>query len=159
MDTGVFSMSDDFVIRTYADMVYKIAVRYTKNLTDAEDVFSDTFLAYYRKPQEFASEEHRKAWLIRVTINFSRNLYRAQKRSAELDEAISCEERGFGTVENAVDLKNALAQMREEYREVVCLYYLHELSVKEIAQVVDRNESTIRTQLARGREQLRKFLA
>lgn len=158
MDTGVFSMSDDFVIRTYADMVYKIAVRYTKNLADAEDVFSDTFLAYYRKKQEFASEEHRKAWLIRVTINFSRNLYRAHKKSAELDESIPSQERGFDAVENAADLKTALEQMRPEYREVICLYYLQELSVKELAQVLGRNESTVRTQLLRGREQLRKFL-
>ena len=69
MDTGVFNTSEDFVVRTYADMVYKIAVRYTANLTDADDVFSETFLAYFRKERQFNSEEHRKAWLIRVAIN------------------------------------------------------------------------------------------
>ena len=44
MDTGVFHVSEDYVVRTYADMVYKIAVRYTANFADAEDVFSETFL-------------------------------------------------------------------------------------------------------------------
>ena len=54
-------MSEDYVVRTYADMVYKVAVRYTANFADAEDVFSETFLAYFRKERQFNSEEHRKA--------------------------------------------------------------------------------------------------
>lgn len=62
-------MNEELVVKTYADMVYKIAYRYTANPTDAEDVFSETFLAYFKKDRAFESEEHRKAWLIRVTIN------------------------------------------------------------------------------------------
>ena len=152
-------MSDDFVLRTYADMVYKVAVRNTRDIADAEDVFSDTFLAYYTKKPEFETEEHRKAWLLRVAINRAHNVYRAQKRSAELDECLSEEEKGFERMELSADLSEALSRMRPDYREVVCLFYLQELSVHEIAQVLDRNESTIRTQLMRSREQLRGFLA
>ena len=159
MEQGVFHMSDDFVLRTYADMVYKVAVRNTRDIADAEDVFSDTFLAYYTKKPEFETEEHRKAWLLRVAINRARNVYRAQKRSAELDECFPAEEKGFERMELSADLSEALSRMRPDYREVVCLFYLQELSVHEIAQVLDRNESTIRTQLMRSREQLRGFLA
>lgn len=158
MDCGVFLMSDDFVLRTYADMIYKVAVRNTQNLADAEDVFSDTFLAYFTKKPEFETEEHRKAWLIRVTINHARNLHRSQKKISELDERIPSEEHGFEQVELASDLSEALRRMRPDYREVICLFYLQELSTHEIAQVLDKNESTIRTQLSRARKQLRNFL-
>ena len=158
MDTGVFKMSEDYVVRTYADMVYKIAARYTANFADAEDVFSETFLTYFRKGLQFESEEHRKAWLIRVTINFARNTYRGQKRNGELDMDIEDEDQGFARVEAETDLRAALERMRPEYREVICLYYLQELSVKMVAEVLDRNESTVRTQLSRAREQLRNFL-
>ena len=158
MDYGVFNMSDDFVLRTYADMVYRVAVRNTHEIADAEDVFSDTFLAYFTKKPEFENEEHRKAWLLRVAINRSRNIHRAQKKNAKLDEDIAAVEREYDRVELATDLSEALSQMSPDYREVICLYYLQELSVHEIAQVLDKNESTIRTQLSRARKQLRSFL-
>ncbi len=158
MDYGVFNMSDDFVLRTYADMVYRVAVRNTHEIADAEDVFSDTFLAYFTKKPEFENEEHRKAWLLRVAINRSRNIHRAQKKTAKLDEDIAAVEREYDRVELATDLKEALSRMSSDYREVICLYYLQELSVHEIAQVLDKNESTIRTQLSRARKQLRGFL-
>ena len=158
MDTGVFNTSEDFVVRTYADMVYKIAVRYTANLTDAEDVFSETFLAYFRKERRFDSEEHRKAWLIRVTINCAKDLLRGQGQSCELDADPGDEEFGFSAAEKSMDLRSALERLRPEYREVICLYYLQELPVKTIAEVLGRNESTVKTWLSRGREQLKGFL-
>lgn len=155
---GVFNMSDDFVLRTYADMVYRVAVRNTRDIADAEDVFSDTFLAYFTKKPQFENEEHRKAWLLRVAINRSHNIYRAQKRNAKLDERIPIEECETDQVDLSTDLSEALRQISPDYREVICLYYLQELSVHEIAQVLERNESTIRTQLSRARKQLRGFL-
>ena len=158
MDCGVFIMSDETVLRTYADMVYKVAVRNTQCIADAEDVFSDTFLAYYTKKPEFESEEHRKAWLLRVTINLARNTHRAQKKISELDERLPSQERSFEQIELSLDLSEAMRRMQPEYREVLCLFYLQELSTKEIAEVLEKNESTVRTQLMRAREQLRGIL-
>lgn len=158
MDCGVFIMSDETVLRTYADMVYKVAVRNTQCIADAEDVFSDTFLAYYTKKPEFASEEHRKAWLLRVAINLARNTHRAQKKVSELDERLPSQERSFEQIELSLDLSEAMRRMQPEYREVLCLFYLQELSTKEIAEVLEKNESTVRTQLMRAREQLRGIL-
>ena len=100
MDTGVFNTSEDFVVRTYADMVYKIAVRYTANLTDADDVFSETFLAYFRKERQFNSEEHRKAWLIRVAINCAKDQLRGRQQSCELEADPGSVEQGFTKAED-----------------------------------------------------------
>lgn len=158
MDTGVFNTSEDFVVRTYADMVYKIAVRYTGNLTDAEDVLSETFLVYFRKERQFESEEHRKAWLIRVAINCAKDQLRGRQQSCELDVDPGSEEQGFTKVEELTDLRTALLQLKPEYREVICLYYLQELSVKTIAEVLGKNESAIKVQLSRAREKLKVFL-
>ncbi len=158
MDCGVFIMSDETVLHTYADMVYKVAARNTRCITDAEDVFSDTFLAYYTKKPEFESEEHRKAWLLRVAINLAKNTHRAQKSVSELDERLPSQDRSFEQVELSLDLSEAMRQMQPEYREVLCLFYLQELSTKEIAEVLEKNESTVRTQLMRAREQLRGIL-
>ena len=158
MDTGVYNTSEDFVVRTYADMVYKIAVRYTANLTDADDVFSETFLAYFRKERQFNSEEHRKAWLIRVAINCAKDPLRGRQQSCEFEADPGSVEQGFAKAEELADLRSALKRLRPEYREVICLFYLQDLSVKMIAEVLGRNESTVKTQLSRAREQLKVFL-
>ena len=73
-------------MRTYADMVYRIAYRYAKNSIDTDDVFSEVFLTYFKKERTFESEEHRKAWLIRVTINCAKDLLAQRSQLQQLHE-------------------------------------------------------------------------
>ena len=154
----MYMMNEETVVRTYADMVYKIAYRYVANPTDVDDVFSETFLTYFKKERVFQDEEHRKAWLIRVTINCAKDLLRGKPSWEELNETIAGDDLPAVSSEEQLDLHKAIRQLRLEYREVICLYYLEGLSVTEISAVLGRNENTIKTHLARGREKLRKFL-
>ena len=151
-------MNEEAIVRTYADMVYKIAYRYVANPTDADDVFSETFLTYFKKERDFQEEEHRKAWLIRVTINCAKDLLKGKSYWEELNEAIAEDEASAVCSEEQLDLHKAIQQLRLEYREAICLYYLEGLTIKEISVVLGRNENTIKTHLARGREKLKKFL-
>lgn len=75
------------IIHQYSDMVYKLAYARTKNKADAEDLFQEVFLKCYKANLQFNSEEHCKAWLIRVTVNLSKNfLTSAWKRRNILTE-------------------------------------------------------------------------
>ena len=154
----MYMMNEETVVRTYADMVYKIAYRYVANPTDVDDVFSETFLTYFKKERVFQDEEHRKAWLIRVTINCAKDLLRGKPSWEELNETIAGDDLPAVSSEEQLDLHKAIRQLRLEYREVICLYYPEGLSVTEISAVLGRNENTIKTHLARGREKLRKYL-
>ena len=154
----MYMMNEETVVRTYADMVYKIAYRYVANPTDVDDVFSETFLTYFKKERVFQDEEHRKAWLIRVTINCAKDLLRGKPSWEELNETIAGDDLPAVSSEEQLDLHKAIQQLRLEYREAICLYYLEGLSVKDISVILGRNENTIKTHLARGREKLRKFL-
>ena len=151
-------MNEEAIVRTYADMVYKIAYRYVANPTDADDVFSETFLAYFKKERTFEEEEHRKAWLIRVTINCAKDLLRGKTPWEELNEEIAEDNTFSLDSEEQLDLRAAIQQLRLEYREVICLHYLEGLSIQDISAILGRNENTVKTHLARGREKLRKFL-
>ena len=151
-------MNEETVVRTYADMVYKIAYRYVANPTDADDVFSETFLTYFKKERSFRDEEHRKAWLIRVTINCAKDLLKGKMAWEELNETTEGTPTAELCSEEQLDLYTAIRQLRLEYREAICLHYLEGLSVQDIAAVLGRNENTVKTHLARGREKLRKFL-
>ena len=151
-------INEETVVRTYADMVYKIAYRYVANPTDADDVFSETFLTYFKKERVFQDEEHRKAWLIRVTINCAKDLLKGRSSWEKLNEELAGDDAPAVCSEEQLDLHKAIQQLRLEYREAICLYYLEGLSIKDISVVLGRNENTIKTHLARGREKLRKFL-
>jgi RNA polymerase sigma-70 factor (ECF subfamily) len=151
-------MNEETVVRTYADMVYKIAYRYVANPTDVDDVFSETFLTYFKKERVFQDEEHRKAWLIRVTINCAKDLLRGKPSWEELNETIAGDDLPAVSSEEQLDLHKAIRQLRLEYREVICLHYLDGLSIQDISAILGRNENTVKTHLARGREKLRKFL-
>ena len=144
-------------MRTYADMVYRIAYRYVKNPIDTDDVFSEVFLAYFKKERTFESEEHRKAWLIRVTINCAKDCLEKRSQWQKLTEE-TVPDPAASHVDTYIDLHTAIEQLRPEYREVIKLYYLDDLSVKQIAQILEKNENTIKTQLSRAREMLKTML-
>ena len=144
-------------MKTYADMVYRIAYRYVKNSTDADDVFSEVFLAYFKKERTFESEEHRKAWLIRVTINCAKDLLAQRAQLQQLHEE-TLPDQTARDADTYMDLYKAIEGLRPEYREVIKLFYLDDLSVKEIAQILNKNENTIKTQLFRARETLKSVL-
>jgi RNA polymerase sigma-70 factor (ECF subfamily) len=138
-------------------MVYRIAYRYVKNSIDSDDVFSEVFLAYFKKERTFESEEHRKAWLIRVTINCAKDLLAQRAQLQQLHEE-TLPDQTARDADTYMDLHNAIEQLRPEYQEVIKLYYLDDLSVKEIAQILNKNENTIKTQLFRARDTLKSVL-
>ena len=149
-------MDAESIVRTYADMIYKIAYRYVRNASDAEDAFSEVWLIYFKRDRAFETEEHRKAWLIRVTINVAKDLLSKRGYHEELTDRIELPEAGPAR-EELMDLRNAIDQLPPDYKEVVCLYYLQGLPVKTIAEILDRNENTVKTHLSRAREQLRTY--
>lgn len=142
------------VIRYYSDMVYRLAFARTGTKHDADDIFQEVFLRYVKKKPIFKNEEHRKAWLIRVTINCSNNFWSSlwKKKSQELTN-----EETFET-EETINLCTELQQLPLKYREVIHLFYYENMSLEEISLVLNRKNSTIRTQLTRARVMLKKFM-
>lgn len=142
------------IIRYYSDMVYHLAFARTGTKHDADDVFQEVFLRYVKKKPVFKSEEHRKAWLIRVTINCSNNFWSSllRKKSQELTNDIMFEQ------EESVNLYNELQKLPQKYREVIHLFYYENMSLEEISLTLSRKNSTIRTQLTRARAMLKEFM-
>lgn len=153
----------------YSDMVLRIAVNYCKELPDAEDMVQDVFVKLYESRGGFADEEHAKRWLIRVTVNLCKNhLKSAWRRRTQLVEhekletvfeqaACGCTAEAAGNGgEDA--LFEAVGSLPEKYRSVVHLFYYEDYSVREIAQILQRKETTIQTRLMRARKMLKQKL-
>ena len=151
-------MSGEEIVRTYSDMVYRIAYRYMSDPTDAEDVYSETFLTYFKKERTFESEEHRKAWLIKVTINCAKTMLSSRSYNDELDDRMLDASTEDTPRDEILDLRNAIEKLPPAQKEVITLFYLQDLPIRMIAQILDKSESSVKVTLFRAREKLQKLL-
>jgi len=134
--------------------IYRLSFSYVKNNEDAEDITQEAFLKLYTAKESFNSPENVKAWLIRVTINLSKNLIKTswRQRRTELNNEIPVYN---GREEVLVDFINKL---KPEYSVVLHLYYYEGYSAKEIAWLCRIPSATVRTRLVRARSQLKEML-
>ena len=152
------------IIDRYADMVYRLAVSQVRNRTDADDIFQEVFVRLVRHVQELQSMEHAKAWLIRVTINCTKKhfglYWNKNVFPIEETEEVPKREEGFEQAEKKIDnpVMQAVSKLPPKYRGCVHLFYFEELSVKEIAEMTDQTESTVKSQLHRARKMLKEML-
>ena len=138
----------------YFDMVYRLALMRTKDKYFAEDVCQDVFFKYIKSNKAFESEEHTKAWLIRVTINASKSLLTSSwhKKTVPLSEEIV-----FNSPEKS-DLFEQVQKLSPKYATIIHLHYYEDLSIKQIAKLLGMKESTVKSHLFRGRQKLKILL-
>ncbi len=145
------------MVRKYADMVYRIAINYTKSRFDAEDVVQNVFLKLYTQEKLVQDGEYLKRWLIRVTINECKNLLAAfwRKNTVSIEEEYP--EPVFSTPEKS-DLYYAVMELPVKYRIVIHLFYYEGYSSREIGSLLNIREQAVRTRLVRGRKMLKQQL-
>lgn len=150
-DNSVFKHA---IVEKYFDTVYRLALSQTQDSHRADDVLQDVFIKYINSDKEFESEEHIKAWLIRVTINCCKSTFTNSwvKKTVPLTDDITFE------IPEQEDIYYAVAKLPKKYRAVIHLFYFEELNIKEISQYLKVKESTIKSQLHRGREMLKEIL-
>jgi RNA polymerase sigma-70 factor (ECF subfamily) len=135
--------------------VYRVALLYLKNAPDAEDAVQSIFLKCMEKDMAFQSEEHENAWFLTVTRNHCKDVLKAfWRRKVDLGEIPEA----AGAGQEHSDLFLQIRDLPKKYREVLYLYYYEEYSIREMATLLHRKESTIQTQLAAGRKRLRTKL-
>lgn len=142
------------IIEKYADMVYKLALTRTGTIENAEDVFQDVFIKFAEKMPEFENTEHEKAWFIRVTINFSKNL----KNNNWNKKIVFLSENMIFSAQEETNVFSSVSELPKNYRTVIYLSYYEGYKVKEIAKILKKNENTVKTWLSRGRELLKEKL-
>ena len=142
------------VMGRYQTMVFRLAYSYTRSRSDAQDMCQEVFLRYFCSRPPFASEEHRRAWLLRVTVNRCKTHLTSWwvRRTVPLDDRIPIPE------PEPLALDEALRQLAEKDRLVIHLFYYEECSTQEIARMMRTTEGAVRTRLTRARQRLGKIL-
>lgn len=142
-------------VERWGDLVWRLALARTANVSDAEDVFQEVFLRYFRHEDRFGSDEHRKAWLIRCTVNRAKSLLASpwRRRTVPLETAAQ-----VGVEDEYREVYSAVLSLPAKYRTVIHLFYFEGLSIAELAAALGCAEGTVKSQLSRGRALLREAL-
>ncbi len=168
----------DTLIGTYSADVYAMLYRLTENAEEAADLTQETFLSALGAIKGFRGDSGLKTWLFRIAINHSRNRFRWWKRrqrdatvsldaevgNSELKVHETISDKGKSPEESAISnereraLVNALNELPEIFREVIVLCDLEGLSYDEISVTLGVNIGTVKSRIARGREDLRRKL-
>lgn len=150
--------------------IYRDAYFITKDSHLAQDALQETFVKAYKHMNHLEDKERIGAWLSTIATRTAIDLVRKRKGNRELlSEDLTIQEKNFPNltadiakiVENNAakdELLNVIYELKEEYKEIILLRYIHEMTVKEIAFYLDLNESTVKTRLHRARHNIKKVI-
>ena len=140
------------IVTQYSGMITRIAFQHTRNAADAEDIMQDVFFSLLKQPP-FETEQYLKHWLIRVTINKSKNYLRATRNRNTVPL-----NRDYALSQEQDEVFNELQKLPEKEHNILYLFYYEGYTAKEIADILGKKESAIFMRLNRAREKLKKFL-
>ena len=144
-------------VEVHQDMVYRIALHFFCSPSDAEAAVQEVFLRLYTCETDFASPDHLRRWLIRVTVNHCKDVLKSPWRKRRIQLEALPDRPVFDTSQQG-ELYETVMELPEKYRIVLYLFYYEELSTKEIAQLLGVRQTAVTTRLARGRERLKERL-
>ena len=143
------------MLTSYGNSILRLAYSYLRNMSDAEEVLQDTLIQFLKTAPALDSPKHEKAWLLRVAANLSKNRidYNRIRLTDELNEELIAEER-----EDLSFVWEAVKALPAHQREAVHLFYYEGYTAAEIGAMLGRRESTVRSDLRRGRARLKEIL-
>jgi RNA polymerase sigma-70 factor (ECF subfamily) len=143
------------VMDRHGNRILRLAYSYVHNMQDAEEILQDTLIKLLDSAPDFESDEHEKAWLIRVAANLSKNRieYNKLRDTDELNDELVAEQR-----EDLSFVWEAVKELPDNYREVIHLFYEEGYQTDEIADILGETVANIRTRLKRARVKLKEIL-
>lgn len=144
-------------IERYSDTVQRLCIVYLKNHADTEDVFQTVFFKYYLSSVVFESDEHEKAWIIRITVNACKDRLKSffRSKTVSLDEI---SELTSEIPQENSDVLEAVLSLPAKYRDVVYLHYYENYTAPQISKILQKNVNTVYTLMTRSKELLREKL-
>lgn len=134
--------------------MYKVAICYVKNPEDAADIIQETILTAFEKLGTLREPGYFRTWLTRILINKCKDFLEERSWEVAFDE-IPEEQHSDMVLEHMI-YEELIQSVEEKYRDILVLYYVEGFSTKEIAEILEMKDATVRTRLRRGRAQLRQ---
>jgi RNA polymerase sigma-70 factor (ECF subfamily) len=164
----------DIIVNRYKDRLHNFLFRYTHNHEDCEDLVQETFLRVYRSRHSYERIAKLSTWMYTIALNLAKTMYKKKQRmttiSMHADES-DPDSRDFVIEDNAIlqddslhvkmcvtELEKALLELNEDFREVIVLRDIQQLTYEEIADITGTAMGTVKSRINRGRQQLQDIL-
>lgn len=141
----------------YADMLYRLALSHLGRREDAEDAVQDVFTKYINTSPRFSTDEHERAWLVRVTVNRCHDMQRRGKLRCH-DSLDDISDLPYAAEEGENSVLSTVFSLPEKYKTAIVLHYLEGFSVEEISSMLGISGSAVKMRLSRGRDMLKDLL-
>ncbi|MEX1140150.1 MAG: sigma-70 family RNA polymerase sigma factor [Bacteroidota bacterium] len=152
----------EILVDRYQKPVFNLAFRFTTSREDAEDIAQSVFVKAFEKLSTFDPKFKFFSWLYKIAVNESINFLNRKKRFDTFDEDVHSGKHGqeehFHDHEMTASIDMALLDLKTEYRVVVILNHFQELSYREIGQILDIHENTVKSRLFSARKKLKGLL-
>lgn len=173
LQAGVVQAFDE-IVKRYKDRLHNFLYRYTQNHQDCEDLVQETFLRVYRSRHSYERIAKLSTWMYTIALNLAKSMYKKKQRmtlmSIHADPSDS-ESREFEIMDMAIgqdvalhqkmsiaELEKALLKLNEDFREVIVLRDIQQLSYEEIAEITDTAMGTVKSRINRARQQLQELI-
>lgn len=144
------------LIKHYEGSLYRVSKTILQSDSDCADAIQDTILRAYNGVRNLNQPEYFKTWLIRILINECNRISIQNKKIIPMEDVIACEsQNGF---EERVTIRETINSLEEDLRETVILYYMEDLSVKDVSKAQEIPEGTVKSRLSRARKKLTVML-
>lgn len=153
----------EVLLNIYGDKILRVCYLILKDIHLAEDVTQEVFILVYRHCSKFKEKSSLYTWITKIALNKCRDVLMKNSEYTYFEDTDEIESNT--NVENDVlknvkgdKIKDCIFLMKPLYREVITLYYYQELSIKQICEVLEENENTVKSRLIRGRKLLKDIL-
>ena len=149
----------EYLLNNYGNAVLRLAFSYVHNKEDAEEIVQDSVLQLLRARPVFENGKHELSYLMTITSNISKNRikYNARHQTVELNEEIATKDTAEKDDDHSFILE-ACEKLPVKYKEVIHLFYCEDYSTAEISKILGMKETTVRSNLSRGRDKLKTIL-
>lgn len=148
------NISIDELVEEYSNMIMQVAYQNSFNKSDSEDITQEVFIRLMKNLDNIDTKEHLKAWLIRVTINLSKDYNKSfwNRNTTAIVEDI----KSFS--EESQEILTEISKLKPKHRNIIYLYYYQGYKINEIAEILSMNENTVSSTLTRARKELKGIL-
>lgn len=149
----------EYLLNNYGNAILRLAFSYVHNKEDAEEIVQDSILQILRARPSFENGKHELSYLMTITSNISKNRikYNARHQTVELNEEIATKDTTDKSDDHSFILE-ACEKLPVKYKEVIHLFYCEDYSTAEISKILGMKETTVRSNLSRGRDKLKTIL-
>jgi len=169
-----YEQAFNLLVDRYQDRLHNFLYRYTHDHQDCEDLVQETFYRVFRSRHSYERIAKFSTWMYTIAINLAKSLYKKKKRMTKVTihkDPDDSEDRPMKLADTDIlpddllhekmcmdELEKALKELSDDFREVVVLRDIQQLSYEEISEIADLPMGTVKSRINRGRAQLQELL-